>query len=294
MRIARDLAFVAMSPILLLTAQPAQARDPVSLYPTSNWAIDYGEDRCTLARVFSEGEWEVTLQIEQSGTGPFYNLMLVGEPLGRTRGDLMEITFGPVEGASERSFLTGKTGPDDTPLILMHGIHLAPVPEDAKQGEFVVVDIGPERERAITQLSLSEGLRQPITLALGPMEQPLNAMRTCVTDLVTALKLDEAGLTEIVEAPKPRNETQLAQFIQRSYPERMLRNDEGGSVSVQLTVDDEGKATACQIAKSDRPAAFDDYVCYGILRIAEFEPAKGPDGQPRYGLYFIRVTYRTH
>lgn len=276
------------------TAPPALAREPVVLSPSSNWALDYGVDKCTLARAFGVGDWEVTLQIEQSGSGPFYNIMVVGEPVGRTRGDLMQIAFGPVEGASERSFLTGKTGSDDTPLILMHGIHLAPVPEEAKQGEFVVVDIGAERERAITHLSLTEGLRQPITLELGPMDQPLNAMRTCVANLVTALKLDEAGLAEIVKAPKAKNEVQLTQFIQRTYPERMLRNDEGGSVAVQLTVDSEGKATACQIAKSDRPAAFDDYVCYGMLRIAEFEPATGPDGEPRYGLYFMRVTYSTH
>ncbi len=206
----------------------------------------------------------------------------------------MEVAFGPAEGGTQRSFLTGKVGPEDTPLILMHGIHLAPVPEDAKQGEFAVVNIGPERERAITQLNLTGGLRQPIRLELGSMEQPFNALRTCVNDLVSALKLDEEGLAEIVEAPKPKNESQLLQVMARTYPERMLRDEEGGSVSVQLTVDDEGRATACQVAKSDRPAVFDGHVCYALLRIAEFEPAIGPDGQPRYGLYRTQVTYEAN
>ena len=177
----------------------------------------------------------------------------------------------------------------------MHGIHLSPAVEGGTDDDdFVVVDIGTERERAITHLTLERGIRRPIQLEIGPMDRPLDAMRTCVENLVSSLKLDPDGLSEVAQAPVPKNPQQLARFIQERYPTQHLRDGEGGTVSVQLTVNREGQVTACQIAKSNRPAVFDDYVCFGMLRMAEFEPARGPDGEPRYGIYRTRVTYRVN
>lgn len=286
---ATVLAFAAAS--TALAATPARAEQLV-LKPSTTWNLDYAEDKCRLIRKFGSGETEVELHIEQSGIGPFYNLALIGKPARKSVSDVMQLAFGPNEGASERSYLGGKIKADDTPLIIMHGIHLAPVARRADQGEFEVTEIGVERERAITTLTLSKGLQQPLQLEIESMEAPLSAMRTCVADLVQSLKLDKDGLSEIVVGPKPTNEKQLARFLQERYPAQQLRNEEGGTVAVQLTVDDKGKATACQIAASDRPAVFDDFVCFGLMRIAEFEPAVGPDGKPRFSFWRTRVTYQ--
>jgi len=283
------LAFTALTAALVST--PAQA-EAVVLAPSSAWNLDYAEDKCRLIRKFGSGDTEVELHIEQSGSGPFYNLALFGKLVGRNFGEVMEITFGPNEGSSERSYLRGKIKASGTPFVIMHGIHLAPAAKEVDQGEFEVSEIGPERERAITLLTLSKGLHRPLELQVESMEAPLNAMRSCVTDLVETLKLDTVGLSEIVVGPKPKNEAQIAQFIQERYPARMLRNGEGGTVAVQLTVNDKGRATACQIAASDRPAVFDDFVCFGLLRIAEFEPAIGPNGKPRFSFWHTRVTFR--
>ncbi len=103
--------------------------------------VDYAEDKCRLIRKFGTGETEVELHIEQYGPGPFYNLALFGKPARKSVGDVMEITFGPDEGPSERSYLGGKIKADGTPFIIMHGIHLAPVARRADQGEFEVTEI---------------------------------------------------------------------------------------------------------------------------------------------------------
>lgn len=283
------LAFAALSTAFV--SSPALS-EPVVLKPSVPWNLDYAEDKCRLIRKFGSGETEVELHIEQSGPGPFYNLALFGQPARKSVSDVMQIAFGPNEGASERSYLGGKMQADETPFIIMHGIHLAPVGRRADQGEFEVAEIGADRERAITSLALSRGLQRPLQLEIGSMEAPLIAMRTCVADLVQSLKLDKVGLSEIVVGPKPANEQQLTRFIQERYPTEQLRNQQGGTVAVQLTVNDKGKATACQIAASDRPAVFDDYVCFGLMRVAEFEPAIGPDGKPRFSFWRTRVTYK--
>ena len=274
-------------------ALPARA-EPLVLEPSGQWNLDYAEDKCALIRKFGDGETEVELHIEKSGVGPFYNLAVFGKPARKSAGDVMQIAFGPAEGPSERSYLGGKTKSDGAPFVIMHGIHLAPVDRRADQGEFEVAEIGPDREKAITSLTLSRGLARPLELQIGSMAAPLNAMRTCVANLVQSLKLDTNGLSEIVVGPKPVNVEQLARFIQERYPPRQLQNGQGGTVAVQLTVNDKGKATACQIAASDRPAVFDDYVCFGLMRMAEFEPAVGPDGKPRFGFWQTRVTYKTN
>lgn len=282
-----SVAFLAA----ILSATSASAREPLTLAPSSQWVLDYADDKCRLMRKFGSGENLVELQIEQSSRAPYYNLGLFGQPVSRVWGDLIRVAFGPNEAPSERSFISGKMKDPKMPFLLMHGIHLAPVPDDARQGEFPVIDIGPERERAITRLTLERGLYKPLELEIGSMGEPLEAMRVCVDDLIKELQLDPEGMTEIVTEPKPRNLYRIARQIQQIYPSRMEKNRTGGTVEVRLVINKEGKPTTCQIAKSDRPAAFDDYVCFGLMRNAEFEPAIGPDGEPRYGVWSTTVIY---
>lgn len=284
---------VAAVGVLALSSHTVEAREQTVLVPSSNWVIDYAEDKCRLVRNFGTGDQLIEFHIEQASAKPFYNLALFGEPVDHTRGEVMEVTFGPNEDSTERSYLNGDLE-SDIPFVLMHGIHLAPVPDDAKQGEFEVKDIGPERERAIQRLTLSKGLRRPVHLELGSMGEPLKAMRTCVADLLKTQQLDSEGVSQLATGPEPLNQREMARYIQQRYPARMLREDQGGTVVVQLTVNAEGKPTVCQIARSDRPAAFDDMVCFGLLRTAEFTPAMGVDGRPRFGVYTTSVTFRVN
>lgn len=276
------------------TPSAARADDTLRLSPASPWNVDYAEDKCRLIRKFGEGDDRVILHIEQTSREPFYNLAVFGEPVDTSSNRIIRITFGPDEGGTERGFLAGELKDADLPFILMHGIHLAPVPDGAKQGEFPVVDIGSERETAITELRLEKGIPDPIVLQLGPMNAPLEAMRLCVDDLVETLRLDPESISELASSPEPKNLHSLAREIQEYYPSRMLQKGIGGEVSVKMIVNRNGKPTSCQITQSDRPAAFDDYVCFGLMRNAEFEPATDADGQPQYGIWKTSVIYQTN
>ena len=272
----------------------ARADDTLRLSPVSPWNVDHAEDKCRLIREFGEGDERVILHIEQTGREPFYNLAVFGEPVDTSSNRIIRITFGPDEEGTERSFLAGELKDADPPFILMHGIHLAPVPDGAKQGEFAVVDIGSERETAITELWLEKGIPDPIVLQLGPMNAPLDAMRLCVGDLVETLRLDPESISELASSPKPKNRRKLVREIQEYYPSRMLQKGIGGEVSVKMIVNRDGKPTSCQIAQSDRPAAFDDYVCFGLMRNATFEPATDANGEPQYGVWKTSVIYQTN
>ncbi|OGS55162.1 MAG: hypothetical protein A3J40_08065 [Erythrobacter sp. RIFCSPHIGHO2_12_FULL_63_10] len=273
----------------------AHAKDSaVVLEPSSQWHLDYANDKCRLSRSFGEGENKVDFQLEQSGPEPYFALAVSGNLARSNNQEIMRIQFGPGEGASERSFITGTIPDTKTPFVVMYGIQLGAVPKDARQGKAEVVDVGPERESAISDVTLDKGLRQPLKLQLESIGEAMRLMRHCVADLVRTIGLDEEGQSRLLRRPVPANEMEFARFLQARYPLRMLHNNVGGTVEVKLTVNPEGKATACQIRKSDRPAAFDDVVCFGLMRMAKFEPALGPDGKPTFAFWSTRVTYRVN
>ena len=275
---------------VFLAVIPASATAETVLEPSSAWNLDYGEDACRLSRVFGEGETQTVFHIEQSAVGPYFNLALFGKPARRRSSETMSVQFGD-EREMNRGFLGGKQDEPTSAVIIMHGVHLSPVPEDAKQGEFPVVELENERVAKIDRVRFAKGLRTPLTLKTGPLDKPFDALKECTINLVEALGLREEDQAKISVGPTPKNLTEIARFIQERYPSKMVENKEEGVVTVRLTIDPEGKPSACQIAKSDRPAVFDDYVCFGLMRIGQFEPAKGEDGEPRYGFFTQSVRY---
>lgn len=273
----------------------AHAKDnTVVLEPNSQWHLEYADDKCRLSRSFGEGEKRVDFQLEQSGPEPYFALAMFGNPARGSMSETMTVQFGPNEGPTERSYIRGMIRESKTPFVMMFGIHLAAIPKNAKQGEDAVVEIGPERESAISNVTLDKGLRQPLKLKLGSMGEPMRLMRHCTADLMRQIGLDEEGQSKLSRGPRAVNEKELARYLQQRYPSGMLEKGVGGTVEVRLTISREGIATACQIKNSDRPAAFDDLVCFGLMKIAKFEPAIGPDGDSRFGFWSTRVTYRVN
>ncbi len=283
------LISVAVIAVLAIPVQAAAADDELLLEPSDAWNIRYDEDKCRLLRSFGSGDDQTLLQIDQTGTEPFYTLALFGRPLDETRGTTMSIQFGPHEGASERSFLAGRLQDEDIPFIIMHGIHLAPVPSNMKIGTFVAVDIGAAREAAIDRIVLDRGLHKRLVLHTGSLGEPLSAMRTCSQDLAKHLGLDSEGQASLSRRAEVINAGEVARRI--PYPPEMIRRDTEGEVDFRVIVNEHGKATTCQIARSTRPAVFDDIVCHTIMRLAEFEPALDREGNPTASYYESRVRF---
>lgn len=292
----RILVYLSLAALGCAFASPAHAADqgPVILEPSSPWELEYADDKCRLSRKFGEGENSTELQLEQSGPEPYFALLLVGNRARAYRANTMTIQFGPNEGITERGFLFGTFRESKMPFVVMYGIHLGVARNDLRPGDDAVVDIGPQRESAISDVTFGKGLRQPLKLALGSMGEPMSLMRDCTADLMRHIGLDTEGQSKLARAPIPTNWRVMARFIQERYPQKMLEQGLEGTVEVRLTVNPAGEATACQIKKSDRPASFDDSVCFGLVKIARFEPALGTDGKPRYGFYNTRVSYEIH
>ena len=254
------------------------------LAPTSPWNMRYDEDKCRLVREFG-GADGVALMIDQTGPEPFYTLTLIGSNLRKINRKAATLQFGPNEAPQRRSFLYG-TMPNGKRVISLYGTTLAPV---EKTGDGEVVAIGPEREAAITTFSIGRSEDwETVELAIGRMAAPLDALRTCVEDLQSYLEIDaDSG----DKPPTPANSP--GDWLNSwDYPRSMMTKGDEGVVSFRLTVDKEGKPTACQIAASTRPQTFDDVVCHALLQRAQFNPATDGEGNPRPAYYTGTVQFQ--
>ena len=273
-----------------LAGTPALA-DPVVLEASSPWNIDYGTYKCTLKRAFGTGRDTTFLQLEQLGMGNFYNLMISGDPVRKTRGIKMEVRFGPHEAATERGFLAKRSKEQGQSFVIMHGVHLAPLSTPSEDYDFVAPAIGPEREKAISEIALDRGLANRLVLQTGPLDAPLEAMRECSRNLVDTLGLSDEDQETVAQKPKPTNLMEVAKKLQAIYPAEMIRNEQEGLVMIRTLVNEKGSPEGCQIAQSTRPAVFDDLVCFMVIREMTFEAARNADGEPVPAFYQQAVRY---
>ena len=280
-------AFAAAGVTIVIAAafsSPASAKDDASdlLQPSSPWNLQYDEDKCRLARDFG-GKDGVAVLFDQTGPEPFYTLIVVGDQL-RSLSRTAVIRFGDEE-VTTRSFVHGKSD-DGRRYILLYGTTLAPA---VKDDAGTVVPIGAEREAAISTLRIGRSEKRSLfTLNLESMAEPLAALRTCVDDLAGYLAIDpERGETAPTPASNPGE-----WVTDEDYPNVFVMDDKEGVVSARLTVNAQGRPTACQVVHSSTPQSFDDVVCLAFLQRARFNPATDAQGKPRSAYWTGTVRFQ--
>lgn len=72
------------------------------------------------------------------------------------------------------------------------------------------------------------------------------------------------------------------------YPQRALRNNEEGYVSVDVSVSADGAPLSCEITESAGHSALDEVTCRRLMK-ARFEPARDPDGVAVAGNFYTSV-----
>ena len=78
----------------------------------------------------------------------------------------------------------------------------------------------------------------------------------------------------------PRDIQVWAARIQQEYPSAALRNEEEGTVTMSIGIGADGRVNSCQIAQSSGSEALDNSACSGMLRHAQYDPARNENGEP--------------
>ena len=296
MRDLKPIILLAIAPLTSLhLISPALANDdqPLRLAPSSAWQMKYNEDSCRLGRQFGEGEEATVFYIDRYEPGDEFLMVVSGKPVdGPKRADVF-IQFGPDEAEHQEGASRAIMG-DDIPALVFSTSEFAAPPsdEELKAASEKRENTGPDdvknrfsysfdaqREANITWLSIRGAPERDLVLELGPMGEPMQAMRACVDELLTHWGIDIEAHKTLTREVEPRGSPGNWMGY-RDYPTAMLKNGDNGLVKFRLTVGVDGKPTDCSIQESTRPKGFDDAVCKGMMRKAKFKPALDAKGEP--------------
>jgi hypothetical protein len=275
----------------------------VVLKPSSPWAMNYAEDSCHLAREFGEGEEKVTAEFRQFGPSKGFVLVLAGKSLERYRGrkNPLVTDFLPLGAHEEHpNALSGKLpdgrqliqtstsfAPDEGDTYYAGGNKLGAWQPDPEDAEPIVPDRAAEAN--VKQLRVSGPFRTPILLELGPMDKPMDAMRTCLDELLTHWGIDAQAHRSLSRRAAPANYP--ADWLSTNdYPTKMLREGRGAAVHFRLMVDENGAPGEC-IVQTAMGDGFDKLTCSLLKKRARFTPALDAEGRPVRSFYTNTVNW---
>jgi hypothetical protein len=293
------LIFAALGAVAVLGSVDAQAaKEPLRLKQTSQWNVDYADERCRLMRQFGEGEERVFAIFDQFGPGEYFRMTIAGKPMrtGVTEGDVT-IQFGPSESEQRLAFYKGTLG-DDPALVFHNQTRLAgPTSAEqaaiakAKKGEWIkLAPVPPERQSAIRTLTIGKPLARTVILETGPMRKPLEAMATCIDSLMTSWGVDVERHKTLTRYLEPLSSPEKW-VVSGDYPTKMVSEGQPALVQFRLSVGADGVPLSCHIQLTTRPKEFDAAVCHALMRRARFNPALDADGQPLTSYYLNTVRF---
>jgi hypothetical protein len=275
---------------LLAAPQPAAAQAGAAVFkPTGQWALDYGDVYCRLARTFSDGKNDLALAVERIEPGPMARLILISDAIKPFRSaEEIGWHFTPADPERKARYTHSTTADGKQyynlgPFMLASFAPPAPGRPPALAPPF---DRAKEQAtaKAMTGFVLDNGLNTPIQVETGGLSAPIGALEACADDLAKSWGLDPAKLKTQTAAAIP-DKGGSGWLPQGTVGFGDFGKLAGGSNQVRLMVDASGKATSCTIHWPTLDASTNDKICKAALANAKFTPAKDASGQAMPGYW---------
>jgi TonB family protein len=267
----------------------------VILEPSSYWSVDFGEEKCRLARAFGEGEDRHLLFIEQGGPKSSFGFMAIGPAFERfRRPDRIEIQFGGFEPMTDQMPMLGNTEGVGASLIFSNmNFRVRPetegdAEEERRKAPLPRLDV--EAANQIDSISVSYGKRN-VVFNTGDLGEAVTVMNECALNFVEAWGLDRAAHETMSRLPRWTNEQAVVRRIKATYPLQALRRGESGIIRLRVTVEEDGSISDCILDKATIAESLDPPACREMRR-AEFEPALDKGGNPMRSFYQTNIIYR--
>jgi TonB family protein len=287
-KIARLLPLAA---VIIVPAAARASEQPLLLPPSSSWVVDYAEDSCALRRTFGDGRINAILEMRQIGPGNGYEITIGSDSLPRTR-QAPRIRYKSDEAGTEPTLPSFVDGGG------WHGVRFSdslrpalPIPS----GEAWPVWPNAERdarETAVTELTVADSFERELTLQVGRMHAPLDAMRACMRELVTHWGLDGEIQGALSRTVQPVRQIDWSRRTMDDYPLDMLRQGKSARVPIRLIIGTDGKPTSCTAAEGSAESSFEKAACASAMRYARFEPALDADGHPVASYFLTTIVYQ--
>jgi len=308
------VTFVSCGALASTAITPAFAQDATTiLQPSTDWLLEYGEDRCRLARMFGEGDDQTVFWIEQNGPSATFSWLTAGgvvdrlgaiHKVGVTFGSFAEYEVSGVNRPSTRFSPRMKDNPSSKMAFTLDRFGEALRGNGYRRGKRTDAKTSAETEdEQVIGLDPSDGAKidfvdfarseRRIRLATGNLRDPFAAMNACAIDLYEEWGIDASEFAAIAEGPKPKNMRDIARKIQRHYPRDAERRGEAAIMKLKIIVAANGSVERCILINDTKAENFDDFACEVMNADAHFEPARNENGDPIRGLYSTKIYYYT-
>ena len=286
-RILTPLACLAV-----LAAAPARA-EPVVIQPSSPWNVDFGDDKCRLARFFGEGEYRHLLSFEMYWPDVGAGMMVAGpamKPFASLR--QTDLQFYAAQAPRETEPFGGRAGEYGDALIYssVRLTESGPPQESYEDVETSLPGLDTAFGEKAGFVRLKQG-RAEIRLETGPMGKAFELLNQCTLGLVESWGLDPEKHRTLTRMARWTNSRALVRRIQESYPIAALSTGEQGILRMRVIVSETGTVESCTLLKSTVTRNLDSPACKFMQR-ATFEPALDAEGKPMRSYFVTSITYR--
>ncbi|MBA4165255.1 MAG: hypothetical protein C0510_11635 [Erythrobacter sp.] len=286
--------FAPLAALVCLAASPARAADdaPVILEPSSQWVVDFAEDKCRLLRTFGEEGNRHVLIFEQGWPSSSFEFTAAGPEFEQFDTSMVTTHFGgflPVE--TMQQFLGTNKG--FGAAIIYPSLWFAP--NDQKDEEpgstrHSLPQIDPVQASKIDSVSIQQGKKEVI-FRTGELSEATNVLNQCAQDLLNSWGLDLDRHRSAVRLPIALNERRVMDAVFPEIAERVARNVEQGAIRLRLIVDETGKVIECRQVYATMPQSFEVVACKGMKR-ARYKPALDNEGHPMRSYYIFSLSFR--
>lgn len=283
--------------VCALVGNPAAAAEPTVLVPSSQWILDYADNRCRLVRTFGAGTQKALLFFDQSAPGNRFGLSAAGADLKRFRAGrptLVRINE-TVEARKTEPFNGTLDG--FGPALIYSSLQFAYLIDGAEPDEdadtrpvagFPAIDMVEATKAEFIEFGQS-GYR--VRFATGNLRAPMAALNTCSADLVRAWGLDLEKHRTMTRRPVWSNRPEVVRRIVARYPAQALFRGDQGIVNMRVMLDANGSVTDCQVERATSAESLVSPACREMQQ-ARFEPALDSEGKAMKSFYGVTIVYK--
>jgi len=241
--------------------------------PTARWIVNYDDAQCVATRNYGTEDKPLILAFKPSAMGSVMRIMMI------RKGSAAEAEQRP-------AILQFGEGPPIAVNALAYG--------DRQTRQFMASMNVPmttfTANRRAAALKVKGGTFDE-RLAVPGLVGIAAAFDDCLANLRQVWNVGGVPASRLKEPARPLQPLGNL-FRSASYPIRAIQEQNTGSVSVTMLIDEAGKVRDCMVEETSGYPTLDTMSCYMISEHAKFAPAVGLDGKPAKSASFQRISWK--
>jgi TonB family protein len=281
---------VAAGAIVSAMLAPSVSAKRVDLEPSGKWNVDFGIEKCRLARYFGEGDDRHLLMFDQYGPSEGFGMTASGPAFERFQSRKRTSLSFAADGEAMRTEPYAGSVDGVGGAVIYSYLSLASGTEELDNPAAQLPQLDPELGDEVAYVRLTQGGRD-ILLNTGPLGEAFKILNLCTQQLVKDWGLDPDKHLTAQRQVRWLNQEDVVRRIQSDYPRAALFKGEQGIMRMRVMVDETGAVTDCAILEATRVESLESPACREMKR-AEFAPALDEKGDPFPSYYATSIVYR--